>query len=592
MLLRLCKKKWEVLTDAPLSFFEEHPELPKTVANLLYHRDIRTQKQIDEFLNPDYSQDIHDPFLFRDMEKTVNRLLDAIEKNEKIIIHGDYDADGVSGCTVLATLFEALHFTNFDVFLPHRETDGYGLNEKNIQTFIDEKANILITCDCGISNFAEIEKANEGGIDVIITDHHSIPETVPNAFAIIHPKIEGETYPDKGLAGGAVAFKLAQGILKKHKENNVALPNGAAHDVHEKWLLDMVAISSVADMVPLIGESRTLTKYGLIVLNKTKRIGLQKMFLEIGIKEEDGSMKREIDADTIGFRIAPQINAAGRLNHANVAYKLMVTHDPIEATDLAFELNRENDERRKLTEQYVKKAIERIEAHQMNNPILFAFDKDWSPGLVGLVSSKLKEKYNKPCIVMTENDGQFMGSGRSVEGFNVIEAIGELSDLFEKFGGHPMAFGFTLKSTDLMEEFKEKLMAKYHEKTKGLDMSPKLAIDAKIHLDDITWELYDSLEKFAPFGQANPKPKYLAKHLTVRDIQPVGKDKTHLKIMIASDSGKIRKTIGWSLCNSGDPDWCRILKKGDTIDMVFEVGVNEWNGNRELQLLIVDLKKK
>lgn len=583
--------RWNILPPPPQSFYDEHPELPKIVAHLLYHRNLRTQEAIDEFLNPDYSQDVHDPYLFKDMVKTVERLFLAIENKEKITIYGDYDADGVSGATILTSLFRAFEHTNYDVFLPHREIDGYGLNMNSVKKLHEQGTKIIITCDCGISNTKEVELANELGMEVIITDHHSIPAVLPPAFAIIHPKIEGETYPDKGLAGGGVAFKLTQAMLAHHKKTNELLPNGEKHDAFEKWLLDMVAIASVGDMVPLVGESRTLTKFGLIVLNKTKRIGLYKMLVEARLIADDGSKKYEFDADTIGFQIAPRINAAGRMEHANVAYNLLVAEKATDAIDLAFRLDQNNVERQELTKQYVKEATEQIERDQKDAPFLFVFGKKWSPGIVGLIASRIKEKYHKPTFAMAMNDGEIMGSGRSIEGFDMIGAMQEVPECFMKFGGHPMACGFTLKNPEILEEFKEKMIAKFNEKTKGIDLTPTLKIDAEIALEDVTWELYDLLDKFAPFGQANPKPKYVAYGLTVTDLKPMGKTGEHLRIMVSHKTPKIRKTIGWRLCTEDGVNWGKALKPGDKLDMVFEIGVNEWNGNRELQLTIVDLKK-
>lgn len=584
------QKVWNVLSEAPKSFFEEFPQLPPLVANLLYHRNIRTQKDIDEFLQPDYSQDIHDPYIFKDMDKAVKRIFTAIDKNEKITIHGDYDADGVSSSVILANMLKALDFNNFNVFLPHRETDGYGLNKNTIQTLNDEGTNLIITCDCGISNKEEIKLANKLNIDVIITDHHSIPDKLPKAYAIIHPKVEGEKYPDKGLAGGGVAFKLMQGVLKKHKEKNDLLPNGQKHSAFEKWQLDMVAIASIADMVPLVGESRTLTKYGLIVLNKTKRLGLQKLLLEAGIMQEDGSMRREISSDTVSFQISPRINAAGRMNHANVAYKLFIEEDDSKAADLASELNTNNKDRQKLTEELFKKAKKQVEEYQMDNPILFALGEKWSTGIIGLISGKLKEKYQKPSIVMSRNS-EITGSGRSIKEFNLIASMQEISDHFLKFGGHPAAAGFTLKDSSKVEEFKNALIEKYKEKTKGIEIIPTINIDAEVDLENVNWNLYDVLDKFKPFGQANERPKYLAKGLTITSLMPVGKDKKHLRIMVKHNTPKIRKTIGWSLCNGNGTNWCNELKVGDKIDMIFEMDVNEWNGNREIQLTIKDLRK-
>lgn len=585
------QKTWKILETPPQSFFEEFPELPKVVASLLYHRNMRTQKSIDEFLNPDYSVDIHDPYLFKDMKKAVKRIMKAIEKKEKIIVYGDYDADGVSASVILISTLQAIGCDNIDVFLPHRETDGYGLNNRAVEELSKEGAKLIITCDCGISNTKEVDFANEKKVDIIITDHHTIPPSLPKAFAIIHPKIENEPYPDKNLSGGGVAFKLMQALISKHKEKNDLLNNGEKHEAHEKWLLDMVAISSVADMVPLIGESRTLTKYGLIVMNKTKRIGLQKLLLEARIIEQDGSIKRSLDAYTIGFQIAPRINAAGRINHANVAYNLMMADKPTDAIDLAFELDQNNKERQTLTEELFKKGIEQVEKDQMNNPVLFVVGKGWPTGLVGLIAGKIKEKYYKPTLVMSENEKEIMGSGRSIEGFNIIETFQENPDLFLKYGGHPMACGFTLASKEKLVDFKAFMIKRYNEKTTELDMRPTIRIDAEIKLSDVDWELFDLLEQFKPFGMHNDRPKYLAKDLEIFDMKTVGKEAKHLKLTVKQDS-KIRKTIGWSLCDTnGDINWCKILRIGDKIDMVFEIDVNEWNGNRELQLTIVDLKK-
>lgn len=587
------EKRWDILDAPPQSFLDTFPELPTTVAHLLYHRNVRTQEQVDEFFHPDYSNDVHDPFLFADMQKAVDRIFTAIEKNELITIHGDYDADGVSASVILADLFDALGFTEYDTFLPHRETDGYGLNTRTVDMLAEQGTKVIITCDCGISNVEEIARANEHGIDVIVTDHHSIPPTLPDAYAIIHPKIETENYPDKGLAGGGVAFKLMQAMLRTHAKNNDTLPNGESHESHEKWSLDMVAIASVADMVPLIGESRTLTKYGLIVLNQTRRVGLKKLYEEIKLMHEDGSMKQEITAETIAFQIAPRINAAGRLDHANVALKLILEKSPIEATNLAYELNQNNEERKKLTEGLVRDARAQIK-EQLNNPVLFAIGDGWQTGVVGLIAGKLKEQYQKPVIVMAKNNGDVTGSGRSVDGFNMIAALQDMPECFTKFGGHPMACGFTLAADCDVETMQEKLISLYNQNTKDLDMTPTLTIDADVTLEDVNWDLYDVLAQFEPFGQMNPKPKYVARGLTVTNFQPLGKDGNHMKLLVQHTTPKIRKAVGWRFCtdtDNGQPNWCKTLHVGDKIDMVFEVDVNQWNGNRELQLTIVDLRK-
>ena len=588
------EKQWSILDLPPQSFLDEHPELPPIVANLLYHRNIKEQQNIDIFLGPDYSRDVHDPYLFQDMEKAVARINQAIEQNERVTVHGDYDADGVSGATILTTMFRTLGYENTDIYIPHRETEGYGLNLNTVKLLHEQGTTLIITCYCGISNTPEVALANELGIDVIITDHHSIPAVLPAAIAIIHPKIEGEPYPDKTLAGGAVAFKVLQAMFKKHAEAHETLPNGELHASAEKWLLDMVAIATVADMVPLLGESRTLTKYGLIVMNKAKRIGLRKLLLEAGIMHADGSMKYPITEETIGFRIAPWINAAGRIDHANVAYNLFTTTSPTEAVDLAYKLNQNNIERQAMTEMYVAEATRQVEQEQKEAPVLFVYHESWNPGVVGLVASRIKNTYDKPVIAMTSNESGIMGSGRSVEGFNMIEAIQSMPEFFDKFGGHPMACGFTLASPEKRAEFQQALSNIFVEKTAGMDLSPKLMIEADIDLDTINWNLYELLEKFSPFGQANPKPRYLAKDVTIFSLQSIGKSQGHLKMVLQHHTKKMHKAIGWGLADAtrGDGnDWSKVLKAGDHVDIVCEIGLNEWNGNRELQLTITDIRK-
>ena len=600
------EKKWQVLDKPPKKLFKQLSTLPPTIVTLLFHRNIIEQKQIDEFLNPDYFQHVYDPFIFHDMDKTVKRIFKALENNEKIVVHGDYDADGVSASIILVETLKFLgakdvinNKENKDtnpvvsVFLPHRETDGYGLNTNTIQTFIDSKTNLVITCDCGISNVKEIQMAKDNGIDVIITDHHTVPKQLPPALAIIHPKVNGETYPDKNLAGGGVAFKLTQALLKHYKKKglsnkNIPIQQDKQTTVGwEKWLLDMVAIASVADMVPLLGETRTLTKYGLIVLNKTRRIGLQKLLLEARILQKNGTVKKEITAGTIGFQIAPRINAAGRMNHANVAYNLLITKDETEAVKLASELNKNNEDRQKLTEKLVNQTLDNMDK---KTPILFYLGKNWSTGIIGLIAGKLKEKYNKPTIILAENNGEITGSGRSIKGFNLIESLQNVPEFFSNFGGHPMACGFTLKNKSILKKFRKELISNFKKQTKNLDLQPTLIIEDEIDLDNINFNLYNILKKFEPFGIGNSKPKYIAYNLTVINLKPIGQNKNHLSVTIKHKSEKKYRAVGWNLCNENN-NWYKKLKIGDKIDMVFEINKNEWNGNKELQLIIIDLKK-
>ncbi|MFA6105042.1 MAG: single-stranded-DNA-specific exonuclease RecJ [Patescibacteria group bacterium] len=587
------QKKWLIAAPPPSSFLAEHPELLPIACTLLWNRGLRTTKQIDEFLNPDYLGDIHDPFLFKDMKKAIELIFNAIKKGEKITVHGDYDADGVCASAIIITTLKKLGCNNYSVFIPHREIDGYGLNKNTIKFLNKEKTNLIITCDCGISNTAEVALAKELGMNVIITDHHAMPAIFPPADAIIHPLVPGETYPDRSLSGGGVAFKLIQALLIEHHKNNDLLPDGERHEAFEKWLLDLVSISTVADMVPLIGESRTLVRYGLTVLNKSRNAGLRKLLAIAGLLDENDKPKRTFNTETIGFQIAPRINAAGRMDHANFAYALLMAETNEKASELADQLQQNNIDRQKLTEKLLKEARKQIKkTEQENNPIIFIEGENWSAGILGLVASKLKDEFYKPILVMGVSEKMVVASGRSVPGFNIIANLQALSKYLEKFGGHPQACGFSILP-DKLPAFKEAMLEKAKEGTKDLDLSPQLKIDAEVSLEDVSWKLYDILQKFEPFGTANDEPVYAARGLTVTSVETVGKDNKHLRLMVKHNSHIIRKTIAFGFGNAEKhpANWSVSLKPGDIIDLAFSVSVNEWNGNRELQLMVKDIIK-
>ncbi|MFH2018369.1 MAG: single-stranded-DNA-specific exonuclease RecJ, partial [bacterium] len=434
-------KKWNILPSPPAIFLNSHPELPPSITRLLWNRNLRTQEQIDEFLNPDYFQDLHDPFLFKDMPKALDIIFKAIEDQKNIVVHGDYDADGVCAAAILITALKKFGAKNTSVFIPHREIDGYGLNAKTVELFKDQNIGLIITCDCGVSNVAEIKMAKEFGMQVIVTDHHSIPATTPPADAIIHSKMPDETYPDKNICGAATAFKLVQALLKKHKETNEFLPDGQIHEAFEKWMLDLVAIATIGDMVPLLGESRTLARYGITVLNKTKNLGLQRLLIAANIADETGKPRRgQYNAFTVGFQIVPRLNAAGRMDHANTAFALLVSEDEEEAAKLAEQLCKNNTDRQKMTEKMVDEAVKQIEeTKQEDNPFLFVLGEDWGMGILGLIAGRLKDKYYKPVMAMGRDEDEIFGSGRSILEFNLIRAMQSVPKMFEKFGGHPQA---------------------------------------------------------------------------------------------------------------------------------------------------------
>lgn len=589
-------KKWIICPEPPEDFINSHPELPPIVARLLWNRNLRTQAKIDEFLNPDYSTDVHDPNLFDDMKKAVKIILKAIKEDKKIVVHGDYDADGVCASAILINTLKLLGAKNIDVFIPHRQDDGYGINPNTAELFINQKINLLITCDCGISNIKEIENLKKNGIDVIITDHHTPPKKLPPANSIIHTDLPGSKYPDKGLSGAAVAFKLAQGLLNEHKKNNHTLPDGQSHEGFEKWLLDLVAIASIGDMVPLVGESRTLTKYGLTVLNKTKNIGLKQLLINASIFNEKGTPKKgNINSETVSYQIVPRLNAAGRMDHANTAFILLSTEDVEEVKETAEQLGKNNTDRQKMTEQYVNLAIKNIkETKQTDNPVLFYYNNDLPLGLAGLISGKLKDSFGKPAFAMGFiNNIEIAGSARSIPQFNIMNALQSMDDLFSKYGGHPMACGFSLKEPALLEDFKKRMIGLAKEKIKKEDLTPQLFIDAEIDLENVDWKLYDLLQKFEPFGVGNEEPIYVAKNIIIIEISPVGQEGKHLRLSVKHNSNIVKKLIAFGFGNTTKhpSDWKNILSPGDKVDIAFTVSVNEWNGNRELQLTVKDLKK-
>ncbi len=580
-------KRWVVKPPVAKEWRERFPQVEEIVLQLMLDRGINTQEAMDEFLNPDYIADIHDPFLFTGMKKAVARLFKAIKDEQLVLIYGDYDADGVSGSVILANILKELG-SRYDVYLPHRDKEGYGLNISAVDYAVGIGVKVLITVDCGISNLKEIEYAQSKGIDVIVTDHHQQQEKLPGSINI-HPKIEGENYPFKGLAGGGVAFKLAQGLIRtKIKEDKKADPK--YWEGFEKWLLDMVAISTVADMMPLLGENRTLVKYGLLVMNKGRRLGLRHLLMAAGlwpaVPGPGGKTEAKLNAYNIGFQIAPRVNAAGRMNHANTAFKLFMAEKESDAEKLAQELNQNNRDRQALTEKIMKEAIEQVGTVKEGDlRVISVFKEDWPLGVAGLVAGKLVEIYHRPVIVMGLLNGKIAGSVRSISTFNFASALMEVKDLFLKFGGHPMAGGFTLASNDNLEPLRERLDKIVKRELKGKDMTPELRIDLELKLSQVGWPLIDTLSQFEPFGKDNPVPKFASYGVKVAGADAIGAEGKHLRLLLSDGAGTMRKAIGF-----GFGSWCEKIKIGDKIDVVYDVDVNEWNGNREVQLKVVDLK--
>lgn len=539
---------------------------------LLANRGLATPQEIEDFLEPRFER-MHDPFLMRDMDKAVERILQALENQEQITIYADYDADGVTAAAVLLRFFQHLKYPKINYYIPDRFEESYGMNPEAVQALASQGAKLIITVDCGINAFDSVTKASELGVDVIVTDHHQLTGGVPSAVAVVNPHRPDDHYPFKDLTGVGVAFKLVQALIKKLKIKNSKIK---ILEGREKWLLDLVAIGTVADCQSLLGENRIIVKWGLLVLQKSRWAGLRKL-LELA-----GIWGAEMDAYKIGFVIAPRINAAGRIEHANLALELLLTDDDVYAAGLAHKLEDLNRHRQDLTEQILSEAREQLLV-MTDKKILLASGEGWPKGIVGLVAGKLTEEFARPVLILERGAEEATGSARSVGGFNIIEAIGQSKEILVRYGGHPMAAGFTLKSEHI-ELFHKNLLQYADGILSEEDLSPVAEYDAEIAIGQISEDLLADLQKLAPFGLGNPRPRLRINDLLPRYVSAIGNEGKHLR-MYVGDSGESFGCIGF-----GFGFWAGKLGNGKKIDILCDPQYNEWNGERKIQLKIFDLR--
>lgn len=557
--------RFQLAPTAPSALLGQFPELASVIVHILYQRNIQTEEAINAWLHPDYVRDQHDPFLFKDMRKAVERIIKARDQQEQVVIYGDYDADGVCASVLLLDALKQIGLKNIRIYLPHRDLEGYGLNIPALEQFVQDKVDLIITVDCAISNAEEVAFAQKHGIDVIVTDHHLEPPQLPvAAYAIINPQVKSQGYPFAPLAGVGVAFKLAQALGR-------TLQLGEAF---EKWLLDLVAISTITDCMPLHGENRALVHYGLIVLNKTRRLGLRQLI--------QATRCSTVTTTDIGYRLGPWINAAGRIDHANMAVSLLVAETPEAADNYAQKLGETNSQRQAQTETIMRQAKQQLGDAPAGN-ILYAHQAGWALGLVGLVAGKLVSEFRKPAFVLTEHDGTWAGSGRSVPGLNMVTILQQLDDLFSHYGGHAMACGFTLKATVPVAEFQQRFDALAQPILATLDATPMLSLAAELHLADITWELLEQLDWLQPFGEGNPEPKFLLTDVIIKDWQLVGAQQQHLRLWLTDASGKVTKAMAFGQSKATEQ-----YKIGQHVQLICKLGVNRWNGNQEIQVTVLD----
>ena len=558
-------KKWEFtkIDENKVKEISEKYNIPELLSTILVNRQITNEEQIRVFLNPTRN-DFHDPYLMPDIEKAIKRIINAINKKEKVIIYGDYDVDGITSITVLKQFLEQRGL-EADYYIPNRLHEGYGLNKQAIESFGQQGYTLMITVDCGISGKEEIDFANELKIDTIITDHHEPLEILPNAVAILNPKRIDSKYPFRELAGVGVVFKLIQAL-------GIELNLDAKEYLK---FLDIVCVGTISDIVPLIDENRVIAKLGLKLVEQTKNIGLKSLIKSSGYKT--------IDSNTISFGIAPRINACGRVGDVQDAIKLFLTPNIVEADKITEKLNQYNKNRQDTEKIIFKEAIEEINKNKLEEKDCIILGGDnWHNGVVGIVASKIAETYYKPTILISFDGEDAKGSGRSIQGFDLHEALCSCSKWLEKYGGHEMAVGLSLKKENF-ENFK-KSFEEIAENLKVTETMPIIYIDKLLTIKDLDIDIIKSLSVLEPFGEANKIPIFAYKNIRIDSIRAISEGK-HLK-MTLKDENTIIDAIGF-----GMGDLALEYTIGDKVDIAGTLEINTYNGIEKIQINLKSVMK-
>ncbi|BDD40560.1 single-stranded-DNA-specific exonuclease RecJ [Streptococcus ruminantium] len=551
---------WQLLTSSSSEQFTKLAKkegLDPVAAKLLYDRGIHTSEDLHTFLHPSLD-DLHDPYLLHDMDKAVDRIRRAIEDYEQILIYGDYDADGMTATSILKEVLEELG-AEVQVYLPNRFTDGYGPNLSVYKYFIEQQGvSLIVTVDNGVAGHEAIAYAQEKGVDVVVTDHHSLQETLPNAYAIIHPEHPDGSYPFKQLAGCGVAFKLACALLET---------------VHAD-LLDLVAIGTIADMVSLTDENRVMVKYGLSLLRQTERVGLQELIKIAGIDVAS------LDEETVGFQIAPRLNALGRLDDPNPAVELLTGFDEEQAYEIALLIDSKNTERKDVVQAIYDEARTMIRS---DRPVQVLAREGWNPGVLGIVAGRLLEELQQPVIVLSIEADKAKGSARSTEAIDIFQALKDHQDLFIAFGGHAGAAGMTLE-VDKLGVLSETLATYIRENSLDQPSRSPLVLDEELDLEELTMETLKSFGKLAPYGMDNKKPVFYLKEFQVESARTMGQNNAHLKLRVT------KGTATFDVVAFGRGNLALEFSQAKQLELAVTLSVNQWNGNTSLQLMLVDAR--
>ena len=555
---------------------DQYGMMPDLVAHLLYHRGIVDSESAQRFISPDYDRDTHNPFLLKDAEKSAERIIRAIKNNEKIAVYADYDADGIPGAALFDDFLRRIGFSNYIVYIPHRHNEGFGLNVDAIEQLADQGVKLIITIDCGISDFMPVQYANEKGLEVIITDHHEPPSELPKAFAIVDHKQVDCNYPDKNLCGSGVAYKLIQAILVKER---FGLREG-----HEKWLLDLVGMATLSDMVPLVGENRVFAHYGLTVIRKTQRKGLVRLLSMLRINQ------RYLSEDDIAFMITPRINAASRMGVPTDAFKLLSADNDADAEYYAKHLDEINNERKGIVASLVKEVKKTVrDRHSGSIPsVIVLGNPTWRPALLGLAANSCAEEFNCPVFLWgRDGDNLIKGSCRSEGQTHVVDLMRAVpSGILAQFGGHKFSGGFSVVNESV--HFLEKHLNDAFEKISNGQSVADTAdfIDAELGIDQITADLYDEISKLAPFGTGNPKPIFIFRNVVPVKVRKFGKGNDHLEFGFKRKDGSMLSAIAFFGANN---EKFTNIKEGQSLDLIASIEQSMFRGRAEIRLRVVDV---
>ncbi|MEQ8623569.1 MAG: single-stranded-DNA-specific exonuclease RecJ [Vicingaceae bacterium] len=567
------EKRWSLKEKAEEKKIQELSDqlngLNKTLCNLLIQRGIETYQKAKAFFRPSLSA-LHDPFLMKDMSKAVTRIQTAIKQKEHILIYGDYDVDGTTSVALVYSFLREV-YPNLSYYIPDRNKEGYGISKQGIDFAFDKEISLIIALDCGIKAVEKVAYANKKNIDFIICDHHLPGEELPKAHAILDPKQKDCNYPFKELSGCGVGFKLMQAFAEKE--------NIPIKQLHNK--LDILAVSICADIVPIVGENRILTHFGLKKLNSNPQAGFKAMLEIANVK------KKELTVTDVVFTLAPRINAAGRIESGNKAVEAMLSADAELALESGNYINIQNNERRNFDQAITQEALAMIEADDklVKQKTTVLFKEDWHKGVIGIVASRCIETYYRPTIILTESNGKASGSARSVKDFSVYEALEQCSELLEQFGGHKYAAGMTMAKENIpafQAKFEEVVAASIPDKL----LIPEIEIDAELELSEISAKFYQILKQFAPYGPENMSPLFLTKHVIEKGAaRIVGKNHLKLEIVDPKNPAYFYPAIGFNLGDKID-----LIKQQQAFDVVYSIEENEWNGKISLQLNVKDIR--